>query len=125
MNLSPDMEARVLALADRIDGQPVNRTSEPAETVSEKAFMAEVVKLAKREGWRVYHTHDSRKSEAGFPDLVLVRERIIYAELKTATGRLTAAQSNWLEAIRDTGTSAFEWRPKDWPEIVAVLSRKA
>lgn len=125
MKLPKEVEERVLALADRIDGKPICRVPEVEEDVSEKEFMAEVVRLAKSLGWRVYHTRDSRRSEAGFPDLVLVRERVIFAELKTATGRLTAAQANWLDAIRETGTSAYEWRPADMAEIVSVLSRAA
>lgn len=42
--------------------------------VRERDFQAAVMELARLLGWRVYHTWDSRKSEPGFPDLVLVRD---------------------------------------------------
>src|SRR5688572_19177552 len=44
-----------------------------AFTQTERAFQAQVVKYARLMGWTAYHTHDSRRSQAGFPDLVLVR----------------------------------------------------
>ena len=38
-----------------------------------REFMPAVVELAKRFGWLLYHTHNSRRSASGFPDLVMVR----------------------------------------------------
>jgi hypothetical protein len=65
--------------------------------MSEKEFQAQVVQLATYYGWRVYHTHDSRRSAAGFPDLVLVRPpELIFAELKTEKGRIRPEQADWL-----------------------------
>ena len=61
--------------------------------VSEKEFMAEVIAFAKRHGWLVYHTHDSRKSEKGFPDLILLKDlRLVVAELKVGTNQTTPEQ---------------------------------
>lgn len=102
-------------------GQPPPAPIE--DRITEKDFMAAVLKLAKRHGWLVYHTHDSRKSEAGFPDLCMVgpNDRTIFAELKTATGQLTAAQEHWLDRLRAAGNEVYLWRPKDWPEIERTL----
>lgn len=89
----------------------------PAE--SEAAFQQKVEQLAGHCGWRIYHTHDSRRSAAGFPDLVMVRDvRLIFAELKSDIGarrarvadvdqrpgwlqlpELTNAQADWLQAL--------------------------
>lgn len=104
---------------------PIGEGPKPAVSakVSEKEFMAEVVKVAKSLGWKVYHTHDSRKSEAGFPDLVLARDRVIFAELKTEAGKFSAAQLNWLDALDEAGAVAQRWRPEQWAEIVAELTR--
>jgi hypothetical protein len=91
---------------------------------SEKEFMEAVIKRAKELAWKVYHTRDSRKSEAGFPDLVLLRgPSIVVAELKKSEDEEpTPAQRNWLEAFSEAGIAAYCWRPTDWPEIERVLS---
>jgi hypothetical protein len=34
---------------------------------SEKGFLQAVIDLATLLGWRVYHTHDSRHSQEGWP----------------------------------------------------------
>lgn len=93
-------------------------------TMTEKEFMRQVIDIATIHGWMHYHTHDSRRSTPGFPDLVLVRERIIFAELKTDAGKATAAQTQWLDAIALAGGDAYLWRPKDWRQIVATLGAR-
>lgn len=86
-----------------------------ARSMSEKDLQAQVVELAQRLGWLYYHTHRSDRSPAGFPDLVLVRgDRILYRELKTSKGRLSAAQQEWLAALVSAGADASVWRPGDW-----------
>ena len=89
----------------------------------EAVLLGQVRALAQRLGYLVYHTHDSRGSDDGFPDLVLVNPtRIICAELKTCTGKLTARQAVWLDLLRHTGkVEVYCWRPGDWPAIVACL----
>ena len=48
--------------------------------VTEKEFQAVVVEYAQRLGYMVYHTYDSRRSQRGFPDLVMVKEgRLVLA----------------------------------------------
>jgi hypothetical protein len=106
-------------------GPPVEPPSHADDPAHEKLFMADVVALAKKNGWKAYHAYDSRKSEAGFPDLVLVKRYVIYAELKTNVGRTTAAQEVWLEALLQAGAEVRVWRPVDWPEIIATLGGEA
>lgn len=89
---------------------------------SEKEFLAQVVALARLRGWFTYHTHDSRRSTAGFPDLILCRrERIIAAELKVGNRQPTPEQEAWLVALWIAGVQAEVWRPSAWPEIEAAL----
>jgi hypothetical protein len=96
---------------------------------TEKGFMAVVVQFAKLNGWLVYHTYDSRKSEAGFPDLVMVRSGVlIFAELKLEGKDTTVDQRHWLKELKSCVVSTeelkvFVWFPSDWPEIQRTLQR--
>jgi len=59
-----------------------------------------------------YHTHDSRRSPSGFPDLVTVGPwGILYRELKKEKGRLTKPQQEWLNGLSSAGANAGVWRP--------------
>lgn len=91
-------------------------------TQTERAFQASVVRYARLMGWAAYHTYDSRRSDAGFPDLVLVRRpRVVFAELKSQRGRLRPAQRAWIEELRACGQDVFIWRPSQWQEVERVL----
>ncbi|WP_237708697.1 VRR-NUC domain-containing protein [Kocuria rhizophila] len=75
-----------------------------------------VVQMATALGWEHYHTHDSRRSPGGFPDLVLVHPRkrlCLMRELKTERGRFRPKQEQWLENLHDAGVDAGVWRPSD------------
>lgn len=90
--------------------------------VSEKSFMATVTAFAKLYGWKVFHVYNSQRSEPGFPDLVMVRlDRVVFAELKTDTGKVTTSQQEWLDLLKRTPTEVYLWRPRDWPQIERVL----
>lgn len=105
-------------------------------SLSEAQFQRNVVNLAHELGWRVYH-HDTkapgreantgRRVRAmigrGFPDLVMVREgRIIFAELKTERGKLSAYQQVWqAELSASEGVEHYVWRPHDETDIAAIL----
>ena len=85
----------------------------------ERDFQAAVCELAKTFGCLVYHTHDSRRSEPGFPDLVIVGRRgVLFRELKIEGGRLTPAQESWIYALQNAQADAMAWYPKDWPRRV-------
>lgn len=105
-----------------IAGGPPPESVDEAKT--EKAFQAEVIQRAKRYGWKHYHTTISKRSAAGFPDLILIRPpRLIAAELKVGTNRLTADQETWLELFRGVpGLEVHVWRPTDWELIERLLS---
>ena len=91
-----------------------------AGQMTEQVLQTQVEQAAKVLGWRGYHTHDSRRSQAGFPDLVLVRgNRLIFAELKTQKGRVAAAQQAWLDDLTllaswsSAAVEVYVWRPID------------
>lgn len=102
----------------RLDTYP-----EPFAAMTERQWMSHVIGFARLHAWTVYHTHDSRRSVKGFPDLVLAKEGrpVVYAELKTETGKPTAEQQGWLALLRLTPSQAFLWRPRDWEQVVKVL----
>lgn len=99
-------------------GKPETPTDEllrRAKTMTENDLQSCIENTARYRGWRTYHTHDSRRSQAGFPDLVLVRgTRILWRELKTMTGRLRPEQHAWLNDLTTAGADASIWRPIDW-----------
>ena len=93
--------------------------------MSEKRFQASVLELAQICGWHCYHTHDSRRSEPGFPDLVLVRgDRLLFRELKTDKGRMSPAQVQWIIELSGAGADVCVWRPHDWPVIEQQLKQR-
>ena len=49
--------------------------------ITERDFQDQAQQLAPLSRWLAYYTYDSRRSQAGFPDLALMRERVVHAEL--------------------------------------------
>lgn len=92
-------------------------------SITEGELQGFVVTLARLHGWLAYHTYDSRRSEAGFPDLCLVRGgRVIFAELKSEKGKVTAAQQRWIDALTASGTvEVYLWRPSDLDDLDRIL----
>ncbi len=92
--------------------------------LTEKAFQRQVVQLAAHCAWELYHTFDSRRSQPGFPDLVLAHTKrgLLFVELKTDTGKLSKEQDRWRLVLLRAGADARVWRPRDWPEIQATLT---
>jgi hypothetical protein len=83
-----------------------------------------VVRLAGMNKWLIYHTYDSRRSQPGFPDLVLVgHERLIFCELKSEKGRLRKEQKVWLSALLATKTcETYVWRPSEHESVRKILT---
>ena len=96
------------------------------EAMTERKFQALVNRTFSEHGFLVYHTHDSRRSEPGFPDTVMVKNGVvIFAELKREKGRVSPAQARWLKALEEVSGSTPRvktrlWKPSDWPEILAT-----
>lgn len=83
---------------------------------TEAQLQNHIIQLATALGWDYFHVHDSRRSPAGFPDLVLVhrRKRIcLVRELKTEKGRFRPKQEQWLQDLHIAGIDAGVWRPSD------------
>jgi len=83
-----------------------------ARAMTEDELLQTVRDMAATLGWRTYHTHDSRRSETGWPDLVMVRDRrLLVRELKSMRGRVTPAQDTWLTELALAGVDAGVWTP--------------
>lgn len=121
--------------------------------VLEHVHQGHVIALARFYGFElIYHAPaggkdgrvDYEQVGRGFPDLVLVKPpRLIFAELKTAKGKTTAAQDRWLEALRDVSRAldrqvtrpgdteptyaparveVYLWRPADLENAAVILA---
>jgi hypothetical protein len=83
-----------------------------------------IIDLAQRLGWRVatfppVATERGWRTPAGangkgWPDMVLVRDRVIVAEVKGDSDRLRPEQREWLSAFRMAGVPAHVWTPAEW-----------
>lgn len=94
--------------------------------MSEAAFQTQVLRLATLCGWDLaYHTHNSQHSQAGFPDLTLVRaDALVFLELKSERGRITLDQAKWLAALRDVKRiEAALVRPSDYEKVELLLKQ--
>jgi hypothetical protein len=93
------------------------------EAVPEADFQALVVETALLAGWRVYHTYRSDRSDAGFPDLILVRGRVLLAvELKRVGKAPTMAQVRWLLSLANVReVAAYAWDVTDEDAMRRVL----
>lgn len=102
--------------------------------MTEADLLTGVLDLARALKWRTAHFRPAQTARGwrtpvsgdgkGFPDILLVRDRLIAAELK-AGSRLTPEQTDWLAALRAVGIETFVWTPADYPDgIAAVLNAR-
>lgn len=109
-------------------------TADLSSRLSEEAFQAQVIELAEVCGWRVIEFEAYRKAargkflgeqrSTGWPDLTLIRERVIFRELKAQAGRASADQKEILGLLEAAGADVRVWRPSDWPEIERTLGAR-
>ena len=89
-----------------------------AKSMAEKELQKNIRDLAKVMGWDfVYSIPDSRMATArGMPDLLMLKEkRLLFAELKTQSGKLRLEQRQILYLLEIIeGVEVHVWRPSDW-----------
>jgi len=107
-------------------------THNTSPSVTEAAFQAQVVELARLFGWKLHHTRPAMVAgrwmtpltgDAGFPDLVLAHQDhgVVFAELKADRGRLSPGQRDWRTELELAGAEVYVWRPQDLDFIVRRL----
>jgi hypothetical protein len=81
--------------------EAVEMTAAGWQVLAAERDLQETLRIAAlRNGWMAYHTHDSRRSESGFPDLILIRDgRMLVFELKAQKGRVSPQQRAWIAAF--------------------------
>ena len=99
---------------------------------SESGFQKAVIDLAHLRGWICHHARPAQtnkgwrtpiQGDAGFPDLVMARgSRVVVAELKSDTGRVSPHQAEWLARLSHALTDVHVWSPKDFEAIKEVLA---
>lgn len=107
------------------------RPAIPIADLSEKEWSQQLVGtpakpgLARTLGWTTcYHTLRSKGSASGFPDWVIVRERVIFLELKKEKGHVSDAQAHWVKKLFHADAEVYIVRPRHLEEIGHVLQRK-
>lgn len=106
-----------------------------SRTLTEAEWQRDVIDLAHLHRWRVAHFRAATLTNgrtitpvaadgAGWPDLVLVRGRLLFRELKTNRGRLQPHQEAWGAALQKAGCDWGVWRPRDFDEVLACLTRR-
>ena len=104
--------------------------------INEAALQAAVIELARLHGWLVMHQRPAQvrpgrwitptTGDIGFPDLVLAHPSrgVIFAELKTAVGRVSAEQQKWIATLKAAGCEVHVWRPSDIQTIRQRLENR-
>lgn len=93
--------------------------------MTEKQLQQTIVDLCRWLRLRVYHTYDSRRSEPGWPDLVIVGNSVLYAELKSDRGRVSREQQEWHDILTAAGAEVHVWRPRHLQDIRRRLHQLA
>ena len=144
-NADGEAKALVAATVRDLRGQAIRKGAdmsvaeyrlEVLKAMAETEFQAFVVKAAHAAGWLVAHFRKARIRRAdgsiyyatpaavegvGWPDLVLVKRRVLYREVKTERGVVSPDQQAWLDALGAAGADAKVWRPRDLEEIETEL----
>lgn len=105
--------------------------------MTEQQLLDATVELAQTLRWRVAHFRPARTVDGwrtpvsadgkGFPDLVMVRDRLLFVELKSMTGKLTTSQHDWGLALENGGAEFHVWNPEHWRDgsIERELTKRA
>lgn len=104
------------------------------QPVRGKDLQATVIDWAHRKGWHAAHfpavetTKGWRTAVAadakGFPDIILVRDRIVAVEIKGDGDTLKPEQQQWRDWLQRAGVEHYVIQPKDWADgtVEAILA---
>jgi hypothetical protein len=102
--------------------------------VTERLWQEKVIQIASTAGWDAHHVRAGKYGNiyktdglAGMPDLILIGRKgqgIIFAELKTAKGKLMPVQEARIAQLLTNGCEVHIWRPADEQKVIDRLSRR-
>jgi hypothetical protein len=119
-----DHRGRELAQDPRARTRP--ERAHPEQDVNHAALQKAVTDLCDRYGLWWHHETDSRKSRAGWVDLVILGEdKSLFVELKSEDGRRTRKQRDCAGQLIHAGLQYRLWRPADLGEIEHELNAMA
>ena len=102
--------------------------------MKESTFQSSVIMLAKLHGWLVMHTRAVEirpgvwktplQGHAGYPDLTLAHSTrgVIFAELKSTTGRISEKQKAWHQTLKDAGMEVIYTGLRQTPDMVVTAA---
>ena len=102
--------------------------------VPEASFAHVVERLLDLYGWTWTHYEPAVRASGkwatplrghrGAPDYFAFRdERLIFAEIKSTTGKLSPAQRRWISGLERTGVEVYVWRPADVETVKETLGK--
>lgn len=106
-----------------------------APKLTEAQWQQQVTDLAVHLGWtwahfrpaltaRGWRTAVSGPGGAGFPDLILWRDRVLFVELKTDAGRLRPEQEGVIVGLTAAAADVHIWRPRDFDVVRRILEQR-
>lgn len=102
--------------------------------ITESELQESIIAAAHLHGWVVAHFRPGRTASGwrtpvaadgiGWPDLILVRTRLVVAEIKSSTGRLRDEQRLWIHRLQAARVEVHVWTPSEWSDgtVTAVLT---
>lgn len=108
-------------------------TLRPEPDITHEEFDHLFYQVAHGFGWRAAHFRPAQTSKGyrtpvsgdgkGFLDWLCVRDRLVVIELKTKKDKLRPDQEEWKAAWEAIKAEVHVFWPKDWEELVDVLSQ--
>ena len=108
-----------------------------ARRMPERDLQSLVVSRATAHGWHVWHDNATNhraacrqcgapvsqaRNRKGLPDLLMVRDRVVWAELKTERGTCTPEQRAFLDQLQAAGQEVHVLRPSDIGRLDDLLA---
>ena len=98
---------------DRVTLTPAAATDLQLRAMRERDLQDTVTALCAWLHLDWFHPLSSRGMNPGWPDLVIIGARVIYRELKSKAGQLSAAQQRVAGRLARAGADFAVWRPRD------------